>query len=170
LAKTSIDCVDCRRQEPQPFDPRNFSYKVNGPGFRYEIGLGIQSGDIVWVNGPYRPGEYTDDLIARMMGLWQVLDRFEKFLADGIYSGWRAITPNGRNNQDQYMKAVARARHETVNSRFKRFAALRVEFRHGDNRHGSVFHAIATICQIEFEIESPLFDVEYDDLLYDPNE
>jgi len=160
--------VDCATQEPQPFTDDNFSYKLNGPGVRYEVGLCIQTGDLVWVNGPYQPGVYNDDMIARVMGLWEALGRFEKFLADSIYSGWRVLAPNGRNNRDQYMKSVARARHETVNSWFKRFAVLRVEFRHGNHRHGSVFNAIAMICQIEIEVESPLFDVDYDDLRWDP--
>ena len=170
MAKSSIDCVDCRQQEKQPFDPRNFSYKVNDPGFRYEVALCIQTGDIVWVNGPFKPVDWNDDMIGRSQGFWEALGRFEYFLADSIYTGWRALTPNGRNNQDQYMKSVARARHETVNASFKRFACLRAEFRHGEDRHESVFHAIATVCQIEFEVESPLFQVYYDDLRWDPYE
>jgi len=104
------------------------------------------------------------------MGFWDALAAFEKFLADSIYKGWRAVTPNGRNNPDQYMKKCAMARHENVNSRLKRFAALRVEFRHGIDRHGSVFRSIATICQIEIEEESPLAQVDYDDLRYSPYE
>jgi len=143
---------------------------LNGPGLRYEVALGIQSGYIVWVNGPYKPGVYNDDMIAHVFGFWGALAPGEYFLADSIYTGWRALTPNGRNNRDQYMKAAARARHETVNYRFKRFAILRVEFRHGNHRHGSVFKAIAMICQIEIEVESPLFHVDYDDLRWDPFE
>jgi len=143
---------------------------LNGPGLRYEIGIAIQPGDICWVNGPFFPGLFTDDLIARFKGLWDCLRETELFLADSIYSGWRAVTPNGRNNPDQYMKKCAAARHENVNSRFKRFAVLRTEFRHGNDRHGSVFHAIAVVCQIEIEEESPLAQVDYDDLRYSPYE
>jgi len=124
----------------------------------------------MWVNGPYMPGVYNDDMIAKTMGLWDALGPGERFLADSIYKGWRAITPNGRNNRDQYMKARAMARHETVNSRFKHFAILRVEFRQGNHRHGAVFNAIAAVCQIKIEVESPLFDVDYDDLRWDPFE
>ena len=161
--------MDCRRQEKQPFDPRNYSYKVNGPGFRYEVALCIQTGDVVWVNGPFKPGDWNDDMIARSQGFWEVLGRFEYFVADSIYTGWRAITRNGRNNRHQKMMSDVRARHETVNSRFKRFAVLRADFRHGE-RHGTVFFAIATICQIEIKMEAPLFEVDYDDLKYDPFE
>ena len=170
MAKTSIDCVDCRSEETYPFDPDNFSYKVNGPGIRYEIDLCIQSGDIIWVNGPFRPGEMNDDGVAKTKGFWSALAPGEMFLVDSIYSGAKAITPNGRINRDQSMKSTARARHETVNSKLKQFAILRVEFRHGFHRHGQVFHSIAAICQIEMEVESPLFPVDYDDLRWDPYE
>jgi len=163
-----MDCTDCATEEPQPFDPKHYSYKLNGPGLQYEIGIAIQSGDICWVNGPFNPGLVTDDLIARFDGLWDSLAAFEKFLADSIYSGWRAVTPNGRNNPDQYMKKCAAAHHENVNSRFKRFAVLHAKFRHRNDRHGSVFHAIAAVCQIEIEEESPLAQVNYDDLRYSP--
>ena len=87
LAKSCFDCVDCATWEPQPFTDDNFSFKVNGPGVRYEIGLGIQVGWIVWVNGPYQPGVYNDDQIARTMGLWEALAPGERFLADSIYTG-----------------------------------------------------------------------------------
>ena len=163
-----MDCTDSPTWEPQPFSQANFSFKENGPGVRYEIGVGIQCSWIVWVNGPFQPGVWTDDLIAKTQGLWQVLPGHEKFLADGGYSGWRAETPNGRENPDQWMKAEARARHEKVNGLFKRFKCLTVPFRHGFHFHGQCFHAIATVCQVEIEMEFPLFHVDYDDLRYSP--
>jgi len=132
----------------------------------YKIRIAIQSGDIVWVNGPFCPGLVTDHLIARFNKLWDCLVAFEKFLADSIYSGWHAVTPNGHNNPDQYMKKCAAARHENVNSWFKQFAVLRNEFWHGNDHHGSVFHAIAAVCQIEIEEEPPLAQVDYNDLQY----
>ena len=163
-----MDCTDCSTYEPQPFDPSNFSVKVNGPGLRYEVGLGIQSGDIVWVNGPFQPGVFNDDSIAKQKGFCAALGPRERFLADSIYSGWRPIVPTGRNNADEKMKNRARARHETVNARLKRFGALKQVFRHRLDQHGSVFHAIATICQVEIEEGSHLFPVDYDDLRYHP--
>jgi hypothetical protein len=53
-------------------------------------------------------------------GLNQALDVGELFLADGTYSngnGW-SDTPNGLNNANQHMRAVARAPHEDVNGVF----------------------------------------------------
>jgi len=40
------------------------------------------------------------------------------------------------NNWDQYMKQVARSRHETVNARFKQFGALTKVFRHDLTKPG----------------------------------
>ena len=138
-----MDGIDFRIQEPTPFNPRWWTHKFNGAGLRYEIAICIQTGECVWINGPIAPCYWTDDKIAKEKGLWDCLGPGEKFLADGVYTGWRAETPTGHNNYDQYMKAVARARHETFNGRLKRFGVLTQKFRHGVEKHGPVTHAIA---------------------------
>ena len=79
------------------------SHKFHRARVRYELGVSIQSGDIVWLNGPFPCGSFADQKIA---------------LAS-------SETPNGLNNYDQYMKKVARSRHETVNGRFKQWGELR---------------------------------------------
>ena len=53
----SVDGTDCMIHKPSPFRSKLWSQKFNGPGVRYEVGLGIQNGDIVWVNGPFPCGE-----------------------------------------------------------------------------------------------------------------
>jgi hypothetical protein len=42
-----------------------FSHKLNSAGLRYEIGITIQTGDLVWTNGPYPCGNWPDLRIAR---------------------------------------------------------------------------------------------------------
>jgi len=89
----------------------------------------------------------------------------EFFLADGTCSdgnGW-SFTPNGLDNPDQYMKAVARARHETINGLLKQFHCLRDCFRHHRTKHGRVFCAVANIVQAMIKIENPTFQINYDD-------
>ena len=54
----------------------------------------------MWVNGPFKPGWYNDDAIVRQMGFRDALGSFEHFLADSIYSGWRAIFPTGRDDEE----------------------------------------------------------------------
>lgn len=62
----------------------------------------------------------NDLQIARSWLIFE-LDDNEKYLADGGYRDGQQYseTPNGLNNDDQRMKAAARARHETANRRFK---------------------------------------------------
>jgi hypothetical protein len=52
-----VDGTDFHIREPEPFDPEWYTKKFNGPGVRYEVGIAIQTGYIVWVNGPFKPGK-----------------------------------------------------------------------------------------------------------------
>jgi DDE superfamily endonuclease len=161
----TIDGTDCPINEPSPFSPKWYSHKTNGPGLRYEVGVCIQTAHIVWVNGPYPCGAWSDYRISRDCLIWE-LCQGEKFLADGGYrdGGLYAVTPSGVNNAEERMNQVARARHETVNSLLKRWGVLRTAFRHELVKHATAFHAIAIISQIQIEAgESRLFEVLYDD-------
>ena len=144
----SIDGTDFKINEPTPFSSKWYSHKLKHAGLRYEVGVCLQTGWIVWTNGPYRPGQWPDLPISRD-GLTDALDDDELFLADGTYRdghGW-ADTPTGLNNADQRMKAKARARHERVNGLLKNFHCLRDCFRHHRTKHGRVFMACANIVQ-----------------------
>ena len=165
--KVTIDGTDFRIYEPAPFDPKWYSHKFHGPGLRYEVGVCIQTGWIVWRNGPF-PCSKNDLQIARSWLIYE-LDQGEKYLADGGYrdGGQFSETPNGLNNPDQKMKALARARHETVNRRFKQFGILSQRFRHSLNKHGAVFMAVANITQLAIMVDQPLFNIEYYDSVID---
>ena len=51
VAYASVDGTDCRIREPSPFNPKWYSHKFHGPGLRYEIGICIRTGHLVWVHG-----------------------------------------------------------------------------------------------------------------------
>jgi hypothetical protein len=36
-----------------PFNKKWYSEKMNGPGVKYEVGVCVQTGMIVWFNGPF---------------------------------------------------------------------------------------------------------------------
>jgi hypothetical protein len=166
ICLVSVDGTDFRIFEQFPFDPKWYSHKFNGPGIRYEVGICIQTGWIVWVNGPYPCGEWPDIQIARDWLIYE-LDRGEKYLGDGGYfdgNQW-SETPTGLNNEDQKMKAEARARHETVNGRFKQFGVLERRFRHKIHLHGKVFMAVANLVQAAIQGQHPTFQVDYYDNL-----
>ena len=85
ICKITLDGTDCRIEEPIRFDRKWYSHKFHGPGVRYEIGLNIQNGWIVWVNGPYPCGSYPDLKIARDY-VFLMLEPGEKILGDGGYN------------------------------------------------------------------------------------
>jgi hypothetical protein len=64
MAKISVDGTDCPICEQSPFSPKWWSFKMNGPAVRYEVGISIQKPLIVWVNGPYQPAPNPDGKIA----------------------------------------------------------------------------------------------------------
>ena len=98
-----------------------WSHKFKAPGLRYEIGIAIQSGDIVWVNGPFPCGEYADLTIFRG-GLKNKL-RYcqEKIEADRGYRGEPDYIElpddhGGAGIQQVKAKQRLRSRHETCNT------------------------------------------------------
>jgi hypothetical protein len=164
ICRVTVDGTDFGIEEPTPFSAMWFSHKLNRAGLRYEIGITIQTGDLVWINGPYPCGDWPDLRIARN-GICDELDPGEKYLGDGGYrdgNQW-AETPNGLNDHDQRQKQMARARHETMNGRFKQWNILKAIFRHNIAKHGAAFRAIACITQLSIQYGERLFDIDYDD-------
>jgi hypothetical protein len=60
--KITVDGADCAISEPWlwelSFNRQLFSKKLNGAGAKYKVGVCIQTGDIVWVNGPFKTGKW----------------------------------------------------------------------------------------------------------------
>jgi hypothetical protein len=164
ICLVTIDGTDCPIYEPAPFDRCWYSHKFKGPAVRYELGVCIQTGWIVWKNGPYPAGTWSDLKIARDKVLSKLLLN-EKILADGGYRDHGAFceTPTGLNNPDQVMKQKARARHETCNRRMKQFTVLSKTFRNKRDLHIYCFHAVANIVQLDIALGNQLFDVIYFD-------
>jgi hypothetical protein len=174
--KVTVDGTDFRIMEPSPFEPKWLSEKFNGPGVKYEVAVCIQTGWIVHTNGPYPCGQWHDLTVARDDLCYKLADsdfEDEMALADGGYAdGYNFFeTPTGHNNADQKMKAVARARHETINRRFKMWGVLGQRFRGKPHNHSKFFNAVANLTQFLImvhgnntdENERPLFDINYND-------
>ena len=159
----SIDGTDFRIRNPTLFWKGWYSHKFNGPGLRYEVGLSIQGGDIVWVNGPFPAGAWPDINIFRGW-LKNELMPGERVEADAGYRGDTSVDCPDKFNYTEYQdqcKYIVRARHETVNQRFKQFNVLNDRFRHCREKHAPVFNAIAVITQVSLRCGEPLFPVEY---------
>jgi hypothetical protein len=160
-----VDGTDCSVKEPRPFDTKIFSKKLNGPGVKYEVGVSIQTCDIVWINGPFKAGK-QDTTIFQEDGMQAALCDDECVEADAGYRGDLLMNPNvAQSSDDRVDKSHVRGRHETVNGRLKNFNILDDVFRTTGpdmfEKHGLAFGAVAVIVQLGFELHGHLYDVHY---------
>ena len=148
-ALVTIDGTDLKVQKR--YDKRFFSHKFQSGGLRYEVGVCIVTGHIVWINGPFRCG--TNDITIARQCVIANLTKNEMVEADKGYAGedYYIRTPfpkHCRTKKEMKMKADARGRHETVNERLKTFKILADTFRHPLSSHSSIFWAVAVITQL----------------------
>ena len=155
---TSLDGTDCPIQEPIPFDPKWFSHKLRAAGVRYEIGLGINSGEIVWVYGGLPCGEFPDLVLAREQ-FTSALRVGEKAVADKTYRDEHFVNPFNDPNSAALQKTIM-ARHETVNKRVKQFRVLQNCFRHAVDKHQICFYAVCNLTQLMIMNGEPLYQIE----------
>ena len=153
----SVDGTDCPIQVPYPFWSGWASHKFKKSGVRYEVGLSIQQGEIVWLNGPFPAGRFADVTIFRKGLKWLLLASNERAEADLGYRGEPFcvdLPEEGcffRGEQQKKLKARVRSRHETVNSRLKNFACLSQPFKHRLSKHKYCFNAVAVITQVSIK-------------------
>jgi hypothetical protein len=60
ISKVSVDGTDFRINQPTPFWKGWYSQKFKSAGVHYEVTISIQSGDIVWIHGPFPCGKFPD--------------------------------------------------------------------------------------------------------------
>ena len=81
---------------------------------RYEIGLRIRTGNIVWAYEGFPCGEYSDLKLARSLYIHQVYEDEMTLADDGYKDRDFFIYPYAYSHSSQRQKE-AMARHETVN-------------------------------------------------------
>ena len=143
------------------------SHKYAGKSaLRYELGIDILKGNLVWVEGPYPAGAWPDIKIFLNCLAGHLLPG-ERVEADNGYVGHpdKIKCPNNDCNpaENLGMQADARSRHETFNGRLKNWGILERRYRHNIGTHGMVFTACAVITQLGVANGEPLFEVEYSD-------
>ena len=118
-------------------------------------------GDLVWIQGLYPAGEWTDIKIFNQV-LRNFLDTGERVKADNCYMGAadKVKCPDDPFNPVQ---SRVRSRHKMINGRFKTWGILKNTYRHNIRRHGEVFRAIAIVTQLGIDNGEPLFRVDYED-------
>jgi DDE superfamily endonuclease len=164
----SVDGTHCRIEEPRNRPEKNwYSHKHHKPCVAYEIAIDLQESRIIWVSGPHFAGD-TDLVIFRKEG----------GLKDHIPDGFKAIGDKGYIGEDKVsinneldplpvkiFKRIARARHEDVSGRIKRFDILSDRFRHGVNKHKTAFEAVCVLVQYTLENGHPLHTIPVDNLV-----
>eukprot|EP00536_Pseudo-nitzschia_multiseries_P003821 jgi/Psemu1/8598/gm1.8598_g len=142
-----------------------YSHKFNEPAVKYEVGVCLKTGWIVWINGPF-VGNKNDGTIFKE-GLSSLLHDNEAVEVDRGYRGddKMKLPDMGFTWIERKMKSNARAQHETVNGRLKIFNFLTSYFQHmKPNRQGMMqkhkicFEAVAVITQLKFASGETTFE------------
>ena len=118
----------------------------------------------MWLSGPWRAGSYPDITIFQESGLKQkLLAAGEQAEADLGYRGEMETIdlPDEGPHHMILAKKRARMRHETCNKRFKNWACMQTNFRHGVDVHRDCMYAIAVLTQLAIENGEPLFDAAF---------
>ena len=122
-----MDGTDFRIQEPSPFSTSWYSQKFRGAGLRYEVGIAIQTSDIVCTNSPIWPGIWNDLQIFRYE-LRDIISPGERVEADDGYQGDSKVDLPydfvARDPRQRGREARVWSRHETCNQRFKHFGII----------------------------------------------
>lgn len=164
----TVDGIDCPIKEIWPFDESIFSKKLNGPGYKYEIGVCIKTGAIVWVNGPFKAGRH-DKTIFVEEGLKAALCEDECVEGDNAYKGDDQLktAEMAQTKTAKKQKGKVRGCHENVNGELKKFAVLDNVFRHDPKtRHQQCFEAVAVICQLRHDFGGHRNTAEYNVTYY----
>ena len=143
-----MDGTDLIIAEPTKFSPEYYSHKFKHAAFRYEVLLSLSDSKIVFVNGPFKAGKYNDMKIfsGKLEGKLKLYN--ELTVADGGYAGDQALRGHELPKFLRGRHKDFRARHETVNRRFKSFGCLQQKFRHDRDLHCVCFHSVACIVQV----------------------
>ena len=74
------DGTDFEIEEPHPFNRKWMTHKRKRAALKYEVGVSIYSGDIVWLHGPHRGAKH--DITIFKEGLQNALEEGEMVEAD----------------------------------------------------------------------------------------
>ena len=117
----------------------------------------------------FQRGAWPDEVIFRH-ALEHELEPDELVHADRGYRNYdgdvpRFITPSTAPNNALYeSNKKVRARHESINGRFKRFRVISGPFRHGLEKQGECFRAVATLVQLMLRHDDSVFQVKYKEM------
>ena len=132
-----------------------WSHKLRTFAVKYEIGVHVVTGRIIWINGPFKGG--THDLTIARGLLKKILRDNEKALADRGYCGDDSFVTatKGRRNADDKRLDDVRRKVEIVIGRVKFFNCLYHTYRGDVEFHPKLFSLVCRIVNLNLE-EAPL--------------
>ena len=132
-----------------------YSRHVKGPALRYEVGVSIFGGEIVWTNGPFKAGCETEseifESLKESIDPDEIAEQFSRL--DLLFCG-----KNPDSDMAKKVPFKTRDRQKMVNDHIMSFKILQ-GFRHCVLRHDTVFHAIVGLVQLSIEKELETFDL-----------
>ena len=115
---------------------------VGKSSLRYELGIDILAGNLVWVSGPNPAGKWKDIKICMnelahclLLGKWLEVGNGYVGHADKVKCPNNDCSPT----KNLAMQACVRSWHETINGRLKNWDIT---------KHGTVFYACPLIIQL----------------------
>ena len=160
----TLDCTDCKINEPFPFNKKWLSVKFRGPGMKYEVAIAIYSNNICWSNGPFYGTRNESRIFKEGLGL--EIPNDEPVEVDAGPGGDpRLMKPlAGASWHARKQKSSHRGRQETVFSRMKQFNVLDTHFHHtctdeGEYmlKHQKCFDAVLVVTQLKLMIGGDKF-------------
>ncbi len=157
IVNMTLDVTECLIHRPSDniIQRLYYSGKTRKHTIKYEIGIQLQTGKIIWLSGG-TPGSVHDLTIVRNSGLISNLLPGEMVLADKAYIGetcfLHPIKPAITNEEKQINSAISSIR-ETVEHtihRIKIFGFTQQKWRHNLNLHSIAFSVICHALNIEF--------------------
>ena len=166
---TKIDGTNFRNQQKGGTKQGNLfgSRKYGGKSaLRYELGVDILAGNLVWVGGPYPAGTWTDvktfdDILSHLLDLGKHIEVDNGYISRAD----KVKCPNNYWNPTENlgMQSMARSHHETFNGRLKNWGVLSKIYHHDITVHGMVFYACVVVTQLSISNGEPMFEVKYAD-------
>ena len=139
---------------------------VRKSALRYKLGGDTLAGNLVWIQGPYSAGKFTDIKIFNKI-LRNFLEPGERVDAN---KGYRVhpdkikCPGNNMNPAENWaMQGRVRARHKMLNGQLETWGIISQVFRHYITKHGNVFQTCVVMTQLTIKNGEPLFEVEYTD-------
>jgi ABC-type ATPase with predicted acetyltransferase domain len=124
------------------------SHKYAGKSaLRYELGIDILVGNLVWIQGQYSAGKYTDIKIFNKV-LRNFLEPGERVEADKGYRGHPDKSESGGESDDA---GEGEGTSQDAERLAEELGILSQVFRHHITMHGDVYRACAVVSQLTVE-------------------